>query len=219
MALIFSVTTKGPDYFEGYWTPVQGASEYRMYISRTDITANFVSLKTGISNEVNPQPPFHGRISTRIPLSLVRTALANATLDFVSSYVYYIRITSVTGGIESALASAQTKYLGPIGIGDPYSLDLETGNAHPSNFSDALQRWVRAAGTRYGALNTSENPLMADNLTVDKTIGTVGGTKVVLTELWYYTGSPSGSRAKLITYTYGADPIPTKTVWSESVVP
>lgn len=218
MALL-RVSLKSSDLIETYWTMDSGVDSYKVYVSKVDATAGFVLVKTNIANQPSSEIQYKGKIHTRITIAEVRTALIDPTLVFDGSTVYYFRITTVTTGIETALGSSITKQVFPEGINDQKGVDNEATNAQDYGFSFELQRWVRAAGTKFGASNTFENPLHADNLTVDKTYAIVAATNVVATELWYFTGTPTGGRAKLVTYTYGAIALPTKVVWSDSVVP
>ncbi len=218
MALL-RVSLKSSELLETYWTADSGVDYYKVYVSKVDATAAYAVVKTNIANQPSSEVQYKGKIHTRITIAEVRTALSDATLVFDGSTVYYFRITTVSGGVETAVASSATKQVFPEGITDQKGVDNEATNAQNYGFSFELQRWTRSAGTKFGATNTFENTLYADNLTVDKTYTTVSATNVVATELWYFTGTPTGGRAKLVTYTYSGIALPSKVVWSDSVVP
>lgn len=219
MALL-RVSIKNSDLLETFWTPDTGVDYYKVYVSKVDATAGFALVKLNVANQPSSEIQYKSKIHTRITIAEVRTALGDATLTFDGSTVYYFRITTVAGGVETAVGSSTTKQVFPEGINDQKGVDNEATNAQDYGFSFELQRWIRSAATKYGATNTFENPFYADNVTVDKTYTTVSATNVVATELWYISGTPAGGRAKLVTYTYtGAVTSPSKIVWSDSVVP
>ena len=96
--------------------------------------------------------------------------------------------------------------------------DDERKNNHNYGFSVELNSWHRQMASSYGSLSVTSSGLYEDNLTIDRVID--GGGNVT-SELVYITGSRSGSRAKLYTYTgpFSSDGKATTTVVSESVVP
>lgn len=228
---ILSVSIKSVDLLETYWAPDPSVDYYNIYISRIDFAAGFVILKTKIANQPSTEIQYKGKIHTRITLAEVRAALADMSLTFVDNVVYYFRITSVTSAVETAVALAVTKEIFPVGIGDNGTINVggihvNQGNSFDNEsifeqdhgFSWQLQRWVRTLDTKFGARNTFENPLHADDVCVVKTYTVVAGETVVNSELWYFAGTPVGGRAKLVSYSYDGIPFPCKICWSDDYV-
>lgn len=152
-------------------------SGFKLYVSTDPTGTSPVYTAVGPAVITNA-PSGTGYAPKQVVYSLTEAAVRAlggtfATAEFQITPLY-LRAVTIVSGTPEPVANAKTK-------------PLQAQSSAPS----------ARLGSIRGAAYVTSNPLNDDNITVERTI--VGGN--VTQELYYVTGSPSGSRAKLIVYT------------------
>lgn len=183
----------------------------KLYVSLTDVTGNYVLLKDYVANK----PGNGNNVEMRVSLSELEAVIPGA--NFTSTPIY-LRLTEVDKvGVETALSSSPSKYVGVEGYNPSAEQDSPSQNNHNYSFSMAALGWVRNQSTASGAVAVSGSALHEDNIVIDRTI--VGGN--VTEELIYRASDPSGAPAKRIVYTapFSTDGKATKVEYLDSTKP
>lgn len=213
---VLSKNSDKVSFFYEVFPAAQSVASVNMYVSLTDVTANYIKVLSNISNEAD----LEGGKNVNFDLTLtvlqdLGGAFANATFDATP---LFFRATTVTkAGIESAVAGALGKYIGVVGYNPLPEGDNPAQNNHNQLFSNASLNWQRLRGTTKGAIATSSSAMYEDNITIQRTFS---GSNTA-TELIFFTNDPSGAPAKLVTYTgpYTVDGKATTVVYSDATKP
>jgi hypothetical protein len=221
MAVMLEILNKSQDQVQIFFEkqPTSTVASVNLYVSLTDVTANFVEIIEGIVN--TPYDVGGGdskNVYFRVTIAELQAlggAFANASFDGTP---LYLRATTVSpAGVESAIASSQTKFIGVVGFNPLPEQDNPAQNNHNYMFSNQALYWDRTRGTALGAQQVSSNPYYEDNIVIDRVIV----ANMVTQELYYPAGAPSGARAKLVVYTgpFSVDGKATKVEYSDTTLP
>lgn len=202
-------------YYEVFPT-AQNIASVNLYVSLTDVTANYVKVLSNISNEADLEGGKNVNFNLTVAeLRALGGAFTNAAFDITP---LFFRATTVTkAGVESPVANSLGKYIGVVGYNPLPEIDNPAQNNHNQIFSNESLNWQRMRGTMKGAVATSSSAMYEDNITIQRTFN---GSNVA-TELIFFTNDPSGAPAKLVTYTgpYTVDGKATTVVYSDTTKP
>lgn len=195
-----------------------GIVSVNVYIALSNSTGSYVQVKANVPN-VTKDPGNDTLVTFSVAIEEVQALSPALTWENVSFMVtpLFFRVTSVdSAGVESVLADASTRLLGPVGI---YAAPLQDNPASFNQnmvYSPDLAGWVRIAASANGALSVSTAGYNEENYVIEREFS---GTDVI-SELIYKSGAIPGSYAKLIQYEgpFVAG-VATKTTYSDSVVP
>jgi hypothetical protein len=194
----------------------QNIASVNLYVSLTDVTANYVKVLSNISNEAALEDGRNVNFYLEVAeLRALGGAFTNAAFDVTP---LFFRATTVTkAGVESLVSGALGKYIGIVGYNPFPETDNPAQNNHNQLFSNASLNWQRLRGTMKGAVATSSSAMYEDNITIQRTFS---GSNLA-TELIFFTSDPSGAPAKLVTYTgpYTVDGKATTVVYSDATKP
>lgn len=220
--IIVSVISKSSEVYELSFDKQPGdVATVNLYISLTDVTGSFVLVKPNLPNYTK-DPGNSELVRFFLELEEVQALEPEATwsgVNFMSTPLYVRAVPVNAAGDEAyTVDEALSRRLSVVGVSSAPLQDNPASFGFNHVFSTAAKGWVKMTASALGTLNASAVPYLEDNYTIDRTLDGEGN---VLTELIYLESDPSGSYAKLITYTapFSTDGKATKVEYSDSVKP
>jgi len=196
------------------WSSIPGVQSYNLYGGIADLSGSLVILMTGVLPISSQKPGEVGKITVDFTIEEARTALSlPATADFSNTQLFFA-VTTVTAGVESALADSPISTIPPVGITTKYRKDDPGANRHIFGFSEEEWRWVKIMASSGGALITDSNPFYAMNTVTENTYD---GTNLTSTKVYLSDQTTAGSPAKLTTYEYSGGVVSKVTVTDSTV--
>jgi len=196
------------------WSPVLGVDSYNLYVGIANLSGSLVPLMNGVLSIASQKPGEVGKITVEAGIEGVRTALSLAsTLDF-SNTQFFFAVTTVTGGVESALADSPIATIPPVGITIKYRKDDPGSNRNMFGFSEEQWRWVKLMASGGGALITDSNSFYAMNTVTEYAYD---GTNLASTKVYLSDATAAGSPAKLTSYEYAGSAVSKVTITDSTV--